>query len=216
MNLWLPYFVAMKQTRVIGFWAGLIAALFTIAYSIVQLLQVERVIQFPYDSILIFGISLCIVLPFILEVLALHYITPPNKRIWTHASLIFTTMYGVFVSANYVVQLATVLPMKLKGRVNEVSILDQTPHSLFWDFDALGYIFMGIAMLFAVPALQKKGSQRYARLALLANGLVTPLISIVYFYPVFSERLLWLGAPWAITAPAAMLATALIFRKNDL
>jgi hypothetical protein len=26
-------------------------------------------------------------------------------------------------------------------------ILDQTPHSLFWDIDELGYIFMGLATL---------------------------------------------------------------------
>ena len=168
------------------------------------------------DEILIYGTSLCIVIPFIIEMLALHYISSNEKRFWTHASLIFTTMYAVFVSANYVVQLATVLPMKLRGTADEIRILEQTPHSLFWDFDALGYIFMGIAMLFAIPAFRKQGFQKWVRISFIANALVTPLITFVYFYPIYSERLLMLGYPWAITAPLAMLMLALMFRKEGI
>lgn len=76
---------------------------------------------------------------------------PLEKKYWSHATLIFTSLYVVFVTANYVVQLATVIQMTLKGNAEEIGILIQTPHSLFWDFDALGYIFMGLATLFAVP-----------------------------------------------------------------
>ena len=28
-----------------------------------------------------------------------------------------------------------------------IRILDQTPHSLFWDYDAVGYMSMGLATL---------------------------------------------------------------------
>jgi len=204
----------MKKVQIAGYWSGLTAFFFTISYGIVQLLQVQHVFTFPVDEILIYGTSLCIVIPFIIEMLALHYTTSADKKFWTHAAVIFTTIYAVFVIANYVVQLATVIPMKLNGRVGEISILEQTPHSMFWNFDAIGYIFMGIAMLFAVPALEKRGRQKYARVALLANGLVTPLISIVYFYPYYSERLLVLGYAWAITAPLAMLMLALSFKSK--
>ena len=73
------------------------------------------VLHFPFDEILIFATSLCIVVPFVLEMLALHYTRPAELRFWTHAALIFTTMYAVFGTANYVVQLATVIPAKLRG-----------------------------------------------------------------------------------------------------
>ncbi|MBD0364581.1 MAG: hypothetical protein ICV53_00540, partial [Flavisolibacter sp.] len=132
----------------------------------------------------------------------------------SHAALIFSIIYAVFVTANYVVQLATVIPMKLKGAADEIRILEQTPHSLFWDFDALGYIFMGLATLIAIPVFEKHGFQRWVRLSFLANALVTPLITIVYFYPVYSEKLLVLGYPWAITAPMFMLLLAIMFRKK--
>ncbi len=69
------------------------------------------------------------------------------------------------MTANYVVQLATVIPMKLKGAASEIGILEQVPHSLFWDNDAIGYIFMGLAMLFAMPAFKNDGFQKWVRLA---------------------------------------------------
>jgi len=204
----------MKSISSIGFWSGILAFISTIAYCAVQILQVCRMISFPADEILIYATSLCIVIPFVIEMLSFHYITSSDKRFWTHAALIFTTFYAVFVSANYVVQLATVIPMKLRGAASEIRILEQTPHSMFWDFDAMGYIFMGIAMLFALPAFNKLGFQKYVRISFLANGLVTPLIAFVYFYPNYSEQLLILGYPWAITAPLAMLMLAIMLRKE--
>ena len=185
----------------------------TVAYCIVQILQLYGLLTYPTDERLIYGTSLCIVIPFVLEILALHYITPGKKKFWSHAALIFATLYAVFVIANYVVQLATVIPMTLKGSLNEVSILQQTPHSMFWDFDALGYIFMGLACLIAIPAFEKKGFHKWVRISFIANAAVTPLITIVYFYPTYSYKLLLLGFPWAVTAPWFMLMLALLFRK---
>jgi hypothetical protein len=200
----------------IGYWSGIIAFSATVAFVIVQLLQLARIFIFPLDEILIYSTSLCIVIPFLLELLALHYVTPAEKKYWSHAALVFAILYAVFVTANYVVQLATVIPMKLRGAAGEIHILEQTPHSLFWDFDALGYIFMGLATLAALPVFEKQGFQKKVRISFLANALVTPLIAIVYFYPVFSERLLLLGFPWAITAPWFMLMLAIMFKKNNI
>ena len=205
----------MNQTiNKIGFWSGLTAFLSTLGYVIAQLLQVAGIIGYPLDEILIYGTSLCIVIPFVLEILALHFITPNEKKFWSHAALIFSILYSVFVTANYIVQLAIVIPMKLKGGSDEMHILEQTPHSLFWYFDALGYIFMGLATLIAVPVFEKHGFQKWVRISFLANAFITPLIIIVYFYPVYSEKLLVLGFPWGITAPVSMLLLAMLFRKN--
>jgi hypothetical protein len=147
--------------------------------------------------------------------LAFHHLTSHDKQFWTHASLVFTSIYAVFVTANYVVQLATVIPAKLSGTSEAVRLLEQTPHSLFWDYDAVGYISLGLATLLAVPALNNVGFERWARLSLIANALVTPLISFVYFYPTFSTTLLFLGFPWAITAPLFMLILAITLRRRQ-
>ena len=199
----------------IGFWSGLIAFTSTIAFTVAQTLQLLGVIRYPLDEILIYGFSLCIVIPFLLEMLALHYITPPEKKFWSHAALIFTILYVAFVTANYVVQLATVIPMTLQGASDEIVMLKQTPHSLFWDFDAIGYIFMGLATLFAIPIFEQQGFQRWVRYSFLIHSLVTPSIVFVYFYPNFSEQLLLIAIPWGITAPVSMLLLAIMFKQDS-
>ena len=203
-----------KTIYKVGFWTGIIAFAATVAFFIVQILQLLKILSYPWDEISIYGFSLCITIPFLLEMLALHHIAPPEKKYWSHAALIFTAIYVVFVTANYVVQLATVIPMTRKGAADEIRILIQTPHSLFWNFDAIGYIFMGLATLVAVPIFEKVGFQKWVRLVFLIHGLVTPLIAFVYFYPDFSDKLLLLGLPWGITAPASMLVLAIMFKKN--
>lgn len=200
----------------VGYWSGLAAFGATVAYVVVQLLQVLDVLTFPVDEILIYGTSLCIVVPLILEMLAFHHTTTTEKRFWTHAAVIFTGIYAVFVTANYVVQLATVIPAQLQGRAEAISILVQTPHSMFWDYDAAGYIAMGLATLVAIPALERTGFERWVRISFLVHALVTPLISIVYFYPTYSEALLMLGLPWGFTAPLFMLMLAILMRTRQV
>lgn len=130
-------------------------------------------------------------------------------------ALTAATLYAVFVTANYVVQLATVIPQTMKGKLDEVRILQQTPHSMFWNFDALGYLFMGLACLAAFSLFRKNGFEKWVRYSLLAHAAVTPLISIVYFFPDYSYSLLLLGLPWAVSAPLFMLMLALWFRKRS-
>jgi hypothetical protein len=200
----------------IGFRAGLAAFGATVAYDVVQVLQVVGVLHFPLDEILIFGTSLCIVLPFVFEILALHYTSAVEKRFWTHAALVFTTLYAVFATANYVVQLTTVIPAKLRGAADAVRVLEQTPHSLCWDFDAIAYISMGIAALAIIPALASTAAERRVRIACMAHAVATILAGIVYFYPRYSNTLLLLGFPWGITAPLFMLLLAIALRARAI
>ena len=200
----------------VGYWSGLAAFTAVVSYDVVQILQVVGVLQFPVDEILIYGTSLCIVIPFMLEMLAFHHLTAKDKQFWTHASLIFTIIYAVFVIANYVVQLATVIPSKLNNASEAIFVLEQTPHSMFWNYDAIGYISMGLATLFAIPALGKLGFERWVRISFIAHVLVTPLITVVYFYPTYSHKLLFLGFPWAITAPVFMLLLAIMLRRRQV
>lgn len=200
----------------VGFLSGIAAGLAVVAYDVAQLAQLAGWLVFPFDEVLIYAASLCIVIPFMLEMLALHRLTPPRLRFWTHGALLFTTIYAVFAGANYVVQLATVVPAKLRGELGGVALLEQTPHSLFWNFDALAYVCMGAACLLAAQALGQRGFEHRVQVALLAHAAVTPLIGVVYFHPDYSPRLLLVGVPWAVTAPVAMFLLAWLLRKRSL
>ena len=200
----------MKETICkVGFWSGLVAFVAAAGFSVAQILQVMGLLSYPWDEILIYGFSLFIATPFMLALLALHHVTPDDKKFWSHAAVLFAVMYVIYVTLNYVVQLTAVIPYAAPDPV-----LVQTPHSLFWTVDALGYIALGLATLFAVPLFMKQGIQKWLRWFFLANGLVTPLISFVYFYPVFSTTLLLLGLPWIATSVGSMLFLTLFFRER--
>ena len=114
-----------KRINQTGFWAGLFAFIATLAYVVIQVLQVAGLVHFPLDEQLIYGTSLCIVIPFLIEMLALHYVTPVEKKFYSHGALNFTVIYVVFVTANYVVQLVTVIPLKIKGAAAAVADLQR-------------------------------------------------------------------------------------------
>jgi len=200
----------------IGFFAALAAFVATTLYGLAQLLQIANALRPPLDGIFIFGFSLCIAGPFMIAVLALHHIAPAGKKFWSAAALIFTIMYGTYVALNYTVQLATVIPAARRGTLGEIHILDQTPHSLFWDVDALGYICMGFATLFGSFVFSTRGVEKWVKGFFLANALMTPIVALVYFYPTFSVPLLLLGSPWIVTAAGSMLCLAIYFRTGSL
>jgi len=194
----------------IGFWSAFVAFVAAFGFDVAQILQLIGIVSYPWDEILIYGFSLFIATPFMLALLALHYVTPDEKKFWSHAAVLFAVMYATYVTLNYVVQLTAVIPY-----VAPNPVLVQTPHSLFWTVDALGYIALGLATLFAVPVFAKHGLQKWLRWFFLANFLVTPLIALVYFYPNFSTALLLLGLPWIVTATGSMLLLALFFRRRS-
>lgn len=194
----------------VGFLSAGVAFVAAWGFSIVQILQVIGILTNPWDAILIYGFSLFIATPFMLSMLALHYVTPEDKRFWSHAAVLFSAMYAIYVTLNYVVQLTAVIPYAAPDPV-----LIQTPHSLFWTVDALGYIALGLATLFAIPLFAKKGLQKWLRWFFLANFLVTPLISFVYFYPVFSTTLLLLGFPWIVTVLGSIALLTLFFWRRE-
>jgi hypothetical protein len=195
----------------VGFWTALVAFVAVVGYDVFQILQIIGMIGNSWDEILIYGSSLFIAIPFMLALLALHYLTPDTRKYWSHAAVLFAAMYALYVNLNYVVQLTAVIPYTAPDPV-----LIQTPHSLFWTVDALGYISLSLATLFAVPLFANHGLQRWVKGFFLANGLVIPLFAVVYFYPVFSTTLLLLGLPWIVTATGSMFFLVLFFRARSV
>jgi hypothetical protein len=51
-----------------------------------------------------------------------------------------------------------------------VRVFDQTPHSMYWAYDAIGYIAMGLATLVAAQTISGEGFDRWVRRSLLANA----------------------------------------------
>ncbi|MBS1531264.1 MAG: hypothetical protein JSU01_13240 [Bacteroidetes bacterium] len=205
--------VTVSKTDIIaarlGFYASMIAATATTGYGIAQILQVLNLLSKPLDDILIFGFSFCIAPAFLLAMLAVHYIAPADKRIWSHASVLCAVLYAMNALFIYSVQLFTVIPAG--GNVDQVLIVG--PHSLFWTVDGFAYIFMSCSALFASLVFDSKGLPGRTKYFLLAHGLVLPLFCFAYFYPHFATWVLFIGSPWLITAIGSLLILSLYFRS---
>ena len=202
----------MKTVTQLGFYSSLVAFIAASGYSVAQVFQVAGLVEFPIDAVLIYGFSLGIATPYVIATIAARHSFSGKKRIWGDVAIAFAVMYAVYVNLNYVVQLSTVIPASNNGTLVGIKVLDQTPHSLFWDVDALGYICMGVSTFFLGFGLEKK--RRWLRRFLFANGLMVPVISYVYFYPNFSTSLLWLASPWIITTLGSLLFLCLYFRSG--
>lgn len=184
-------------------------------------LQILNVVNYFQDSIISYGSSLLMPVPFLLAMLVLDSTVSEEKKFWTHAAVAFAIIYTTYNTLNYVVQLTIVLPAgyswtfeNQQGTIGPLSLLNQTPHSLFWDIDGLGYIFLSLSTLFAFPIFEKHGLQNWVRWFFFANALIVPLFAIVYFYPGYSVPQLFLGLPWGITVPGSLLLLALFFRSK--
>jgi hypothetical protein len=211
-----------RQVLRIGFLASLLALLGAGGYFLSALLQISRVLTDLQDATLAFGSSLLMPVPFLLAMLALHALAPVDRRFWSTAAVAFAVVYTTYNTLNYVVQLVTVIPARYTwnfenqaGTQGPLTLLNQTPHSLFWDIDGLGYIFLNIATLFAVPLFARTGLERWIRRVFIANAAITPLFAVTYFAPVYSVPILLLGGiPWSITVPACLVMLALYFRHR--
>jgi hypothetical protein len=205
----------------VGFLAAAVAFAGAVGYMLSAFLQVLHVVSDRNDAIIAFGASLLIPVPFLLTMLVLHHTVPVQQRFWTHTALCFAVIYTAYNTLNYVVQLATVIPAgytwnfdNQKGTVGPLRLLNQTPHSLFWDVDALGYVFLSLATLAAVPIFDNRGPERWVRRFFLANGLIIPLFCVTYFWPGYSVPQLMFGLPWGIATPGSLALLAVFFRKK--
>lgn len=199
----------LPRLESVGRTAATVAFSGATAYTVVQVAQVFAPLPVPWGSVGIYATSLVIAIPFAVAMVALHFLTPPELRFWSGAAALFAGMYAVFATFNYVTQLTVVIPFDSSN-----TIINQLPHTLFWTVDPLAYILLALSMYFAYRLFWRLGIERWTRALFLANVAVTPLLCVTYFYPVWNTALLFVAAPWGITAPGAMLTLTLYFSSR--
>src|SRR5260370_25203537 len=175
----------------LGFGASVIAFIAVVAYGVAQITQVLNLVSSPLADILIYGFSLCISVPFLVAILALHDTVDSRQRLWTCGAMLCGLMYVTYVVLVYTVELSVVIPKSMQSPSS--TVLGVAPQTLFWDIDGLGYVSMGVSTLFAALSLPRKWPGIWARRLLLSNAIITPIIAFIYFYPHFSLRVLLLG-----------------------
>jgi hypothetical protein len=201
----------------VGLWSALLATLFSLTYVIGQLAEWlgwlgsaggPESASTPLGLVVLLTPSLFLGSAFLLLLVSIHEAAPSAKKVWSHAALVFGTVYTVLISINYFVQLTLVAPRIAQGRTAGIEMFLFVPFDSFlYAVDILGYSFMSAATLFAAPVFTGGGVERIARRFLIANGLILPfLVGQMYVH-----ALIWPAALWAVTFPGATSALALLF-----
>jgi hypothetical protein len=157
--------------RRVGFWAAVLTVLVTATFAVAGIATPARsgpfcgpttwacvsapyvdVAQFiPGDYVRLIP-GLLLVPIFVVLVAAIHADAPEPRRIFSGIGLAFAAAYAVVVGADYFAQWAVVIPSLQAGETAGLSLFTQyNPHGLFIAGEALGYLAMSLALLFAAP-----------------------------------------------------------------
>jgi len=204
----------------LGSWSAILASVFSITYIVGQLAEWFDLLGSgggPENPSTALGLvvlltpSLFLGIAFALLMLSVHYYAPEDKKVRSHAGLMFATIYAVLISINYYVQLTLVVPRLMRGDIEDIRFLLFIPFDSFlYSVDILGYSFMSLSTLFAAFAFTGAGLERTVRRFLIANGLLLPFIALQNYY----HPLIWPASLWAITFPGSTISLAMLFRRN--
>jgi hypothetical protein len=213
-----PHMRAGPATRAVGFWSPVFATIFSIAYVLGQLAEWFGLLgsrggaessSTPLGLFVLLTPSLFLGPSFLLLMLAIDRIAPPERKIWSQAAVAFATIYAALISINYFVQLTWVAPRLAAGRVPGMEPFLFIPFDSFlYSVDILGYSFMSLATVFAARVFTGEGQERVVRLFLIANGLLLPFIAL----QMYVHWLIWIAALWAVTFPGSSWSLAVLFR----
>lgn len=207
-----------NSARRVGFWAALTAALLSIAYGIAQVFEWLGLLGSqggPNSTSTPLGIALLLVPSLLLGpahvamLAALHLMVERTRRVFSLIALAFAVIYAALTGLVYFVQITFVAPRLAAGDMAAIELLRFVPYQSFlFAIDLWGYSLMCASALFAGLALGQTREARPARLFLLLTGLLFPALALQMQMP----WLIWVGAIWAISYPAAALALARWFR----
>jgi hypothetical protein len=207
------------STKAVGFWSAIFATVFSIAYVIGQLAEWlgwlgseggPQSASTPLGLVVLLTPSLFLGPAFLLVTVSIHELASSDRKIWSHAAVVFATAYTVLISINYFVQLTWVTPRLVAGRTAGIEQFLFVPFDSFlYAVDILGYSFMSVSTLFAAMVFTGKGVQKVARWFLISNGLLLPFIALQMYW----HWLIWIAALWAITFPGSTWSVAIVFRR---
>ncbi len=209
------------STKSVGFWSAVLTATFSITYVVGQVAEWlgwlgsgggPLSLSTPFGLFVLLTPSLLLGASFLVLVVCVHQLAPPDRRVWSHAAVAFATIYAALISINYYVQLTWVAPRLASGNTEGIEPFVFVPFDSFlYAVDILGYSFMSVATLFAARVFTGDGQERIVRWFLTANGLMLPFIAL----QMYVHWLIWIAALWAITFPGSACSLAVLFHRTS-
>ena len=201
--------VNLKLVSKIGFGAAIFTAISGITYIIALLATLTGLLKPPWDMTYQVIPSIFLASSFLVLMIAVHYYTPDERKIWSNIGMVFAIMYATITSIVYFTVLSVVLPNILQGTASTLGVLQWSPGGFLQNVDGIGYGFMSLATLFSAFAFTGHGIKAWTRRFMIAHGVIVIGIVGAVFLPV----LLGIGALWIITFPLFSIALLLLFKQ---
>jgi hypothetical protein len=191
--------------------AGMIAS--NLLYPITTITSIESyAAQFSPIQMLPFVPSLALAPVFVVLMLCIYHTAAEDKKILGQLGLSFGIVCAAILSLHYYIQLTVVQQGLLNGDLAGLwQFATPNPNSLFWTFAALGYGFMGFALLSTAPIFAEK-TDRPIKWLFAANGLIGVAFLVGNALGVFVVDIL-VSFVWGVMFPIATLLIAKKFRK---
>jgi hypothetical protein len=107
---------------------------------------------FPRDYLWMFPATL-LLFSFLVLMSCVHSYATEAAKPFTLSALAFAAISAALLSVDYFIQLTVIQPSVLRGETDGLSLWSQyNPHGLFIALEALGYLLMSAALLFASAA----------------------------------------------------------------
>ena len=212
---------------VLGLWSAILVTIFNITSSLLMIpswflnpITPWRGIEAYASTFQFFQIAsmlpgFLVVLPFLPMMAAIHYCTPPERKILSMLGIAFAGISVTMLGFQYYSQFTVVRYNLTSGEQQALGLFVLgNPHSFFWPLEALGYGFMGLSTLFAGFVFSTGGLERWIRSFFIANGVLG--IAGILAYPLEATTVAVLSglALWTFIFPASTILLAINFRRR--
>lgn len=170
----------------LGFWSALLTAVLAAAFMVMGIATPPRsgpfcgtaCVPYPYTDVAAFipqdyvwlypGILLAPT--FVVLMACIHGRAADGKKVFSRIALAFALLYAAVILIDYFLQLTVVVPSLQAGESAGLSLFTQyNPHGIFIVFEALGYLLMTVAFLFAAPVFEGGRAERAVRWLFVAS-----------------------------------------------
>jgi len=150
---------------------------------------------------------------FVVMILSIHFLVQEDKKILSQLAVYFSLICATILSIHYYIQLSVVQQGLLNKELSGLwQFASPNPHSFFWAFAALGYGFMGIALLCVAPIFSKKSDQSIKWL-LVVNGIIGVTFLVCNAFGFFVVNIV-ASVVWGVLFPIASLLLARRYRTR--
>jgi hypothetical protein len=179
-------------------------------YPITTITSIESYAsQFSSIQMLPFVPSLILAPVFVVFMLCIYHTAPDDKKILGQLGFAFAVVCAAILSLHYYIQLTVVQQGLLNGQLEGLwQFATPNPNGLFWTFAALGYGFMGFALLSTAPLFS-----RSIKWLFIANGLIGVAFLVGNALGVFAVNII-ASFMWGVLFPIAAILLANRFRSK--